>query len=305
MPAIRQMTRATVTGLKKSGNVNWHPGHMYGGLRAMIGKLNTVDCVVEVHDARIPLIGRNDEFKKHLGQIKPRVLVLNKIDLADMTKWPDMQERLQDAGDNCVVLTDLRTNAIKPMKQVMQKCVDLINSSDRYNRQSSRQFKIMIVGIPNVGKSTLINRLRQSHLNSEGVAQVGALAGVTRAVQQTIKVCARPPVYLIDTPGVLQPGVGRHADQIMPLALCSSVNDAVLKPIELAEYLIEYLVKTDNQLYRDFIGSHNDKVSPNRLHEIMIARDEKLKAILPTIDDICWRFVRKFRKGEFGKVMFQ
>lgn len=319
MPSIKQLSR-TLDQYKNVKSINWHPGHMFSGMQAMIGKLNTVDCVVEVHDARIPFTGRNKELRRQLGTIKPRVLVLNKSDLADLNRWESIKARLAREGDENVVLTDFSGSTFsfktRGYQNLMQEVVNVINSSDRHNRQTMEFFKIMIVGIPNVGKSTLINRLRQHHLGKKGEpARVGRSAGVTKHVEQMIKVCARPTVYSLDTPGVLMPDMTKNHDQAMRLALCSNISDIALDPLETAKYLLNYLNETENTEYTQlfqiktkvascieeivYAALSNDEMT----HKIR-CKDSNVFVHKPDVDKICWRFINAFREGRLGKVMF-
>lgn len=316
MPSIKQVAK-TLGHVKGNQAINWFPGHMYAGMQAMMGKLNTIDCVVEVHDARIPFTGRNQEFRRHLGLIKPRVLVLSKSDLADISRWNCIKKRLAQAGDENVVLCDLSgstfSHSTRGYDKLMENVVNLIHSSERYNRQTSNEYKIMIVGIPNVGKSTLINRLRQYHLGLKGEpAAAASFAGVTRHVMNRIKVCSRPSVYLIDTPGILEPGVTKNHQQAMRLALCSTINDRVLKVEPLAEYLLKLLNKSKNYTYKDLFGidfavdNLNDLINAASKHEDMRLQVKCYKTGLmidrPNGERICWKLVKDFRKGLFGRM---
>lgn len=310
MPSLKQLARfGSSLKSSKAIPVNWYPGHMYGGMQAMLGKLNTTDAIVEVHDARIPLIGRNKEFKQHLGLIKPRILVLNKADLADLTHWSEVKERLKKDGDENILLTDLSGTSFsfrsRGYDTLLQKVINLINRSDRCNRANADHFKIMIVGIPNVGKSTLINRLRQHHLGLGGdAATVGPKAGVTRAVETRIKICSRPPVYSLDTPGVLEPSQTKDKTQSMKLALCSNINDGVLNIEVVADFLLKFLNKSNNHMYLDDFGLEEQVESIEKLCETAIAKRKHTTGAALNINDICWKFVRNFRMGKYGKVMF-
>lgn len=286
----------------------------------MIGKLNTVDGIVEVHDARLPFIGRNKEFRDHLGAIKPRVLVLNKSDLADLSRWDSIKNRLEREGEKNVVLTDLSGSDFgfntRGYNTLIQTIVDAINHSERNNRQATERFKLMVVGIPNVGKSSLINRLRQLHVGFGGEpAKVGPSAGVTRRVEQMIRICSRPPIYSLDTPGVLQPSTVKNRAQSMQMALCSSINDTVLEPLELARYLLAYLNEQENYSYSNFFQMNQQSVTSIEefVRAVIVNNDmiDKIRTVngnqvveLPDVDKICWRFIKAFRKGCFGKVMF-
>lgn len=292
---------------------------MYSGMQAMVGKLNTVDCVVEVHDARIPFTGRNPELKKQLGGIKPHLLVLNKSDLADLSKWDAIKNRLNKEGDSNVLLTDLTGSSFsfstRGYSSMITKVMDLINNSDRNNRQVMKSFKIMIVGIPNVGKSSLINRLRQQHVGKRGEAtKTGPEAGVTKHVENIIKICYRPPIYSLDTPGVLQPGITKNRDQTMRLALCSNINDKVLNPLEVADYLRQYFNKDENYTYAQQLDLEHpadtlDELIAGILRENEFTDQVRLSgtrdiALKDNQEAACWHFIRQFRLGNYGKVMF-
>jgi len=276
----------------------------------MMGKLHSVDCVVEVHDARIPMIGRNREFREHLGKVKPHILVLNKIDLADLSRWDVIEKKLRDQGDSNVILTDLSGSQFSQQgyQSLLQRAVTLMRDSDRHNRELTSEYKIMIVGIPNVGKSTLINRLRQHHLGRGGeAAKTGKQAGVTRVVENKIRICSRPLIYTLDTPGVLQPSATRNHDQAMKLALCSTINDKVIEPMHLADFLLGHLNRIGNHSYVDVMGLSNPETNIHQLCRAFLANqksDASSSGDLSDHDGICWHMIKLARLGCFGKLMF-
>ncbi|MEE6516962.1 hypothetical protein FKM82_026857 [Ascaphus truei] len=184
---------------------HWFPGHMSRGLKQMKARLQSVDCILEVHDARIsfvsilmwllcffntpnlPLSGRNPMFKESLG-IRPHLLILNKMDLADQTQQKRVLAKLELQGVKNVIYT----NCVKDenIKQVVPAITELIGSSQRFQRAESPDSCIMVIGVPNVGKSSLINSLRRLHLKKGGKAsKVGGEPGMTRSVLSRIQVC--------------------------------------------------------------------------------------------------------------------
>lgn len=300
--------------------INWYPGHMFTGMKAMMGKLSSVDCIIEIHDARLPFTGRNTELKRSLGAIKPHILVLNKCDLADLSRWDEIEERLRHNGDTNVIRTSLTGNSFdhanRGYDKLAQLVVDVVRKSDRYNREGSNQFKTMIVGIPNVGKSSIINRLRQIHLGVAGTpAIVGSQAGVTKHVMQTIKICSKPPIYVHDTPGILQPNTTKSYPRAMKLAMCSTISDKAVGIEDIARFTLQWL---NNRNMHDYIHIMNLESPVENFEEFIVKSALSLKKIervrdrftgeekrLPDVKSICCLFVKSFRNGSFGKVMME
>ncbi|XP_022354947.1 mitochondrial ribosome-associated GTPase 1 isoform X8 [Enhydra lutris kenyoni] len=196
----------------------WFPGHMAKGLKKMQSSLKLVDCIIEVHDARIPLSGRNPLFQETLG-LKPHVLVLNKMDLADLKEQQVKKiiQHLEGEGLKNVVFTSCVKD--ENIKQVMPLVRGLVEGSYRYHRGENLEYCAMVIGIPNVGKSSLINALRRQHLGKGKATRVGGEPGITRAVMSRIQVCDWPLMFLLDTPGVLSPRI-ESVEMGLKLALC-------------------------------------------------------------------------------------
>ncbi|XP_074239257.1 mitochondrial ribosome-associated GTPase 1 isoform X2 [Saimiri boliviensis] len=212
----------------------WFPGHMAKGLKKMQNSLKLVDCIIEVHDARIPLSGRNPLFQETLG-LKPHLLVLNKMDLADLTEQQKIMQRLEGEGLKNVVFT----NCVKDesVQQIIPTVTELIESSHRYHRGENLEYCIMVIGVPNVGKSSLINSLRRQHLGKGKATRVGGQPGITRAVMSRIQVSERPLMFLLDTPGVLAPRI-ESVETGLKLALCGTVLDHLVGEETMADYLL-------------------------------------------------------------------
>ncbi|XP_069741412.1 mitochondrial ribosome-associated GTPase 1 isoform X2 [Narcine bancroftii] len=209
----------------------WFPGHMAKGLKKMQASLKKVDCIIEVHDARIPLTGRNPLFKETLG-IKPHLLVLNKMDVADLTDKERVLKQLEEQGIQNILFTDCLRDKDVHVKKIVPLVTDLIQKSDRYHRSENMEYCLMVIGLPNVGKSSLINALRRMHLKKGKASRVGGAPGITRAVLTKIQVCERPIIHLLDTPGVFFPHV-ESVEVGLKLALCDLRKyDSILWNIE-------------------------------------------------------------------------
>ncbi|XP_044879237.1 mitochondrial ribosome-associated GTPase 1 isoform X3 [Mauremys mutica] len=209
------------------------------GLRQMKESLRKVDCLIEVHDARIPFSGRNPAFQESLG-IRPHLLVLNKMDLADLTHKAKILERLEQEGLKNILFT----NCVKDenVKKVIPLITDLVSNSQRYQRVENMEYCIMVIGVPNVGKSSLINSMRRLHLKKGKASRVGGEPGITKAVLTRIQVSERPLMYLLDTPGVLAPRI-ESVEAGMKLALCGAIRDHLVGEGIMADYLLYTLNK--------------------------------------------------------------
>lgn len=203
--------------------IRWYPGHMAKGEKLMQQKLKNVDCIIEVHDSRIPFSGRNTNLHYSLLSAKPNILVLNKKDLIpEELKGPIKYnlKQLPDFPSQSIFFTNCKeAQSCSGIKKIMPRAIQLIKDSERFNRSNEKENTIMVIGVPNTGKSSLINALRNKHLNKKGASAVGAVAGITRSVLTRIKVCEDPPIYLLDTPGVLMPHI-REMEVGMKLAVC-------------------------------------------------------------------------------------
>ncbi|XP_058063685.1 mitochondrial GTPase 1 [Anopheles bellator] len=292
--------------------LNWFPGHMGKGMKQMQQKLKLVDCVIEVHDARIPLTGRNREFHYTISGIKPHILVLNKKDLIERRMEGPIRERLrqQDCEATHILFTNCKNQSCSGVRKLMPLAKQLICSSDRFNRAIQKDFCIMIIGVPNVGKSSLINVLRNRHLNKKGASQVGAIAGVTRSVLNRIKICEDPPIYLLDTPGILEPNVV-DTETGLRLALVSCLQDHLVGEELIADYLLYSLNKQGNFSYVEQLGlcEPTDSIAETlvacALHHGQRIRCRQLdgrEVLRPDILMAAKHMIKSFRIGAFGKV---
>ncbi|XP_073453033.1 mitochondrial ribosome-associated GTPase 1 isoform X1 [Aquarana catesbeiana] len=289
---------------------HWFPGHMAKGMKQMRAKLTKVDCIVEVHDARIPLSGRNPFFKEHLG-IKPHLLILNKMDLADLTHQNRIITQLSKQEVGKVIYTDCIRE--ENVKQIVPAITERVECHPRFHRAENPEICIMVTGIPNVGKSSLINALRRIHLRKGKASRVGGEPGITRSVLCKIQVSENPLIYLLDTPGVLSPRI-ENVETGMKLALCGTILDHLVGE----EMIADYLLYTLNNYAQHSYVQHYELEGPCDDIETLLkniakklGKTQKVKAItgtgnvnitIPNYSAAAYDFIRAFRKGDFGRV---
>ena len=214
-------------------SINWYPGHMAKATRELKEQLKQIHLVIEVLDARIPYSSQNPNLEKVISH-KPRLIILNKKDLADVYKTQAWITYFNQHSTRHA----MAVNAFKKtdIKAIISYCeAQLLRKSDASSgRQSFQRLNVMIVGIPNVGKSQLINQLA-----NKKSAKVANRPAVTQR-QQWVRLS--PTVYLLDTPGVLWPKFESEKVGIN-LALTGAIKDHVFNIEDVAFYLLGYLVK--------------------------------------------------------------
>ena len=231
MLAISNITgQLSIRGEKMAQQIHWFPGHMNKALNEVENKVKLVDVIIELLDARAPISSINENLEK-LIQNKKKIIVLTKIDLADpeATKmWVDELKKKYD----CILTLDLKNNSAE---SILSKAVISLGK-DKWAKEMAKGMKpqpirTMIIGIPNVGKSSLINRLAKRK-----AAGVQNKPGYTRG-EQWIKV--NKDFLLLDTPGIL-PMSYENQKKAANLALIGAIREDILPNEELGERLLEY-----------------------------------------------------------------
>ncbi|XP_022231617.2 mitochondrial GTPase 1 [Drosophila obscura] len=295
--------------------INWFPGHMNKGMRQIQQKLRNVDCIVEIHDSRIPLAGRNSQFFDTItgSGVKPHILVLNKIDLLGPKQQRSVTQQLrreQPALKN-ILFTNCKDQRNHGVLDILPLATRLVADSSRYNRAQSAEHNIMIIGVPNVGKSSIINVLRNVHLKKRSAARVGAEAGVTRAVGERIKIQENPAVYMIDTPGILQPSV-TDDEMGMKLALVGCLPDHIVGEDLIADYLLYWLNKHRRYEYVEKLSlssGPNDNISAvlaeyahaQGLFHRVKQYDGQVE-VMTNLLAAARKFIQFFRTGQLGSI---
>lgn len=273
----------------------WYPGHMTKAKRMMQENMKLIDLVIELVDARIPLSSRNPDIDE-LGKNKARLVLLNKSDLAE-DRWNDAWARyFKEKGFSVVKVNSKTGGGIKSIQGVIQEACREKIERDRKRGILNRPVRAMVVGIPNVGKSTFINALA-----GKAAAKTGNKPGVTKG-KQWIRL--NKQVELLDTPGILWP---KFEDQQvgLRLAFIGSIKDEILNSEELAAELIRFM----EQYYPGVLEEKYNISSGEDRYEILrgiaesrhcLVRGSELdleKAASLLLDD--------FRNGRLGKITLE
>lgn len=210
-------------------NINWYPGHMKKTREMIQQNLKMVDLIIEVVDARIPVSSRNPIIDDIVGS-KKRIIILNKSDLSDKKANDAWAEHFKKDGNLVVTMNCMVGGGVNQLLKVLEKEQDKKNAE----KAVKKPLRMMIVGVPNVGKSSLINRL-----TGKKSAQVGDRPGVTRGKQW---LTLKNGMQLLDTPGILWPKFEDPKTGIN-LAYCGSIKDEIMDIATLAMELIGVLAK--------------------------------------------------------------
>ena len=269
-------------------HIHWYPGHIAKAERQLKEKLNLVDVVIEVRDARIPLSSSYTNIEKLLGD-KPRLLLLNKADLVDKEELKSWIKYLKDTTKCPIITTDAK--GAKDLALVVKNAVDLAEPRIQALMSKGllrRAARAMVVGMPNVGKSSVINKLTKS-----SKTKIGAKAGVTRQ-QQWVRI--NPKLDLLDTPGII-PTKQENQLQAAKLAFVSSVSENAYAPEEVAQELLNLLSESKyKQIVCDFY-----KVEDLTLYTIAQSRNWILKSDSLDTERTAKYVLKDFRDGRLGK----
>lgn len=282
-----------------STSINWFPGHMAKTKKQIIEDLKLIDVVVEVLDARIPVSSRNRDLEQYLTN-KKRVIVLNKADLADTNITKMWQDKFNSQGIIAVPMeaankkgTQDVINAIKEQaKEIVQKYAE--------KGRIGRSIKVMVLGIPNVGKSTFINSL-----SKKNVVKVENRPGVTRQ-KQWIKI--NEQIELMDTPGMLWPKLDNETVQ-RNLAFTKSIGQNALDNEEIAYFLLEYLLENYTKRILERYNLELDEIEGLPTYEVMEIIARKKGALLPgaKVDTmkVSNIILNDFQSGKLGKISLE
>lgn len=270
----------------------WYPGHMTKAIRQMKEDIKLIDIVVELVDARVPNSSRNPDIDS-LANNKARIIILNKSDLADSSKNAEWIEYFKEKGFYVVAIDSRKKNSIKEVSKIIDKACAKKKERDLKRGIKNRPIRAMVVGIPNVGKSTFINTYA-----GKASAKTGNKPGVTKG-KQWIRL--NKNVELLDTPGILWP---KFEDKQVGfnLACIGSMNDNILDNSEIATGIVEFIIKN----YSGLIGDRYDVDESDDIVDI-IDNIAKNRNCIKKGEEIDYNktynlIIDEFRSGTIGKV---
>lgn len=276
-------------------NYQWYPGHMTKAKRMMQENIKLIDLIIELVDARIPMSSRNPDIDE-LGKGKSRIILLNKSDLADARLNQEWESFFKEKGYFVQQLNAKTGAGIKNIQALVQESCKEKIERDRKRGIINRPVRAMVVGIPNVGKSTFINSFA-----GKACAKTGNKPGVTKG-KQWIRL--NKNLELLDTPGILWP---KFEDQKIGerLALIGSINDEILHVDELAVALIRNLKNSYLDLLEKRYDITIDEDAYDTLKKIAIARKCLQKGELADVDRASSMLLEDFRSGKLGRITLE
>ena len=292
-----------------STSINWYPGHMAKTKKQIIEDLKLIDVVVEILDARLPKASQNPDLQEWI-KTKRKIIVLNKSDLADEKvnkEWIEYYER----NNIPAILTDSNSGkGIRETVSEIEKIAKEENEQAIKKGRTGKQTRVMIVGIPNVGKSSFINRVTK-----RSSATVGNRPGVTKQKQW---ISLKNGISLLDTPGILWPKLDQEKEALN-LAFVGTIKDNIIQRIDVAYYLLKYLLenKIQNLLDRynldkneiNNILENKDRMENENILEIMHLIGRKRGAILQgdNVDEekTANLLLDEFRSGKIGRISLE
>lgn len=276
-------------------NIQWYPGHMTKAKRMMEENIKLIDLVIELLDARIPVSSKNPDIDT-LSKGKARLIILNKADLADEKATNEWIDYYKSQGINAVKVNSRMKNFTKQVNEAILKSSEAIIARNLKRGIKNKPIRAMIVGIPNVGKSTFINTL-----SGRAAAKTGNKPGVTKG-KQWIKIAGN--IELLDTPGILWPKfddemIGEH------IAFIGSVNEEIIDIEELSISFIATLKKTHSGLLSDRYEVDEGLSDYEILKAIAIKRNCLLKGAEADTKRAAKLLLDDFKEGRLSRITLE
>lgn len=305
---IRQEKNVNKVEENNKMNINWYPGHMAKTRKQIEEDMKLIDVVVEILDSRIPISSQNPDIRS-IVKNKPKIIILNKCDLSDKSQ-NEMWVNYFKKNGQVAILADCNqgigiNEILRAIENVMKETLEAYAEKGR----TGRKIRVMILGIPNVGKSSFINRVSKTN-NLE----VGNKPGVTKH-KQWIRL--NDKIELLDTPGVLWPKF-ESEEVAMNLSFTGTIKDDILPETEIAYQLLKFLIYNYKQniierykLTEEFIDEILNRDEPENfnIYEIMQTIGKKRGCIISggEVDDekTSRIIIDDFRSGKLGKITIE
>ncbi|MBQ9019240.1 MAG: ribosome biogenesis GTPase YlqF [Bacilli bacterium] len=274
--------------------INWYPGHMAKTKREISEKLNLIDIVYEVIDGRMPISSKIVDIDD-LIKDKPKILVVTKMDLCDEEETKKILKTYESSGYK-VVCVDLMNGNCNELINITKNIMDSINKTREEKGMKKRSARVLIVGVPNAGKSTLINRLV-----GKKSAGVGNTPGFTKNLSW---IRVNKDIELLDSPGILWPKI-ENQDNAKILAAFSSIKEEILNLDEIACFILK-------KLYELYPNKLEERYGITKLEEDFVEAYETIgkrrgalsRGGIVDYDKVSDLIIKDLKNGYFGKVTF-
>lgn len=274
-----------------SVGINWYPGHMAKTKREIKEKIDLIDIVFEVIDARIPYSSKNKDIDDIIKD-KPRVIIMTKVDLCDMNKTNKWIKYYEDMGYIVITMDLINNPNMKIIFDKIKSIIDEINNKRINKGLKARRARVLVVGVPNVGKSTLINRLV-----GKKSTNVGNKPGITKNLEW---IRINDKLELLDTPGILWPRLDNN-NIAYNLASMTAIKEEVLDTEDLAIYIIKKMLSE----YKDNIVNRYNITSTEDVIEVLDQIGKKIGAVRNNETDyerVYKKVIKDLQDGYLGKV---
>ena len=274
-------------------NINWYPGHMAKTKREIKERIDLIDVVFEVIDSRIPKSSKNKDIDE-LIKNKPKILIMTKLDLCDLDETKKWISYYEKEGYKVIPIDLINNPNMKLIEKEVNEIAKELNEKRKLKGLKTRKVRAIILGIPNVGKSTLINRLV-----GKKATNVGNKPGVTKQLEW-IRIGSN--MELLDTPGLLWPRLG-DKEVALNLASMTAIKEEILDKEEIAIYIINTMLR----MYPDNIKNRYNLTDEDDIVEILDDIGKKIGAIRNNETDyekVYTTILRDLREGYLGKITF-
>jgi ribosome biogenesis GTPase A len=291
-----ELPKKVKIGSEPKAAFNWFPGHMLKAMREIKSKLNMVDLVIEIRDARVPLVSGNKFLNENIGG-KNRLILLNKVNLADPVMVARWDAWFTKQGDPFLFINCLDKSSHKQILSAARRIIEAKRRACNPDGVVEKtKFKLMIIGLPNTGKSTFINQLANRNAtktaDKPGETQVQLWVNVDEDLE------------LLDTPGVMPPEIENEEHRIW-LSVINAIPDEIIGEEDPACYLVKYFLRQKSQAFMERYKLDTFEMSVDEaLTKIAAVRGCLKQKGIPDLERVFKLVLMDFRAGELGKVCF-